>query len=84
MLGIDATYRDVNKFGVAWQDSILVDGYNGNETLTIRVCDKATGEDLGSFIAHINYDKAADVYYLADMSAVIEGADTETDTALAN
>ena len=84
VLGIDATYRDVNKLGVAGQDSILVDGYNGNETLTIRVCDKATGEDLGSFIAHINYNKAADVYYLADMSAVIEGADTETDTAPAN
>lgn len=84
IMGVDAVYHDVDNYGVAWQDSILVDGDSGSETLTIKVCDKVTGEELGTVVAHIDYDAENDIYFLADMSEVIEGADTETDTAPAN
>ena len=82
IMGVDAAYHDVDNYGVAWQDSSLVDGDSGSETLTIKVCDKVTGEELGTVVAHINYDAENDIYFLADMSEVIENADGAVDTTV--
>ena len=82
IMGVDAVYHDVDNYGVAWQDSSLVDGDSGSETLTIKVCDKVTGEELGTVVAHIDYDAENDIYFLADMSEVIENADGAVDTTV--
>ena len=59
-----------------------MDGDSGSETLTIKVCDKVTGEELGTVVAHIDYDAENDIYFLADMSEVIENADGAVDTTV--
>lgn len=82
IMGVDAAYHDVDNYGVAWQDSSLVDGDSGSETLTIKVCDKVSGEELGTVVAHIDYDAENDIYFLADMSEVIENADGAVDTTV--
>ena len=74
IMGVDAGYHDVDNYGVAWQDSSLVDGDSGSETLTIKVCDKVTGEELGTVVAHIDYDAENDIYFLADLNEVLDNA----------
>ncbi len=71
---VDANYYNEYDYGVAWQDSILVDGDSGSETLTIKVCDKVTGEELGTIVAHIDYDAENDIYFLADLNEVLDSA----------
>jgi len=73
-MGVDANYYNEYDYGVAWQDSILVDGDSGSETLTIKVCDKVTGEELGTIVAHIDYDAENDIYFLADLNEVLDSA----------
>lgn len=73
-MGVDANYYNEYDYGVAWQDSILVDGDSGSKTLTIKVCDKVTGEELGTIVAHIDYDAENDIYFLADLNEVLDSA----------
>ena len=73
-MGVDANYYNEYDYGVAWQDSILVDGDSGSEALTIKVCDKVTGEELGTIVAHIDYDAENDIYFLADLNEVLDSA----------
>jgi len=81
--GLDAVYHGIDNYGIAWQDSNLTDGSGDkNDTLTIKVCDKVTGEELGTVVAHIDYDAENDIYFLADMSEVIENADGAVDTTV--